>query len=280
MSNECELSEEEKTNVICSLLQQAPPGEYRNVFEDLRILAHDDHLMRYKAAQVCANHTRKNFTAVRVKGENALVTRYNDLGGNRFFDPQIKLSFRFDHLTKRVDKVLLYHSVRKDRAELWRETLNIILESYMRRHFLSGDCRVYKKMIGSNPFFVVCIEAHRHDDICNAVWKSEWTIAFAPPTAQVAGKIDLQAHYFKKANLHWTASKDVRESIYITGRVQFAIEFVKLVEAEESKFQTDLVERLQKLSDKIWRALRRPLPVTRTVISWDKLLTNVKEINN
>ncbi|XP_061496451.1 F-actin-capping protein subunit alpha-3 [Rhineura floridana] len=274
MSKQCELSKEEKIKFICSLLQQAPPGEFRNVFEDLRILVRDDHLMRYEAAQVCANHTRNNFTAVNIKGENALVTRYNDLGGNRFFDPQIKLSFRFDHLSKRADKILLYCGVRTDNSELWRETLNIILESYMKKHFLSGDCRVYRKTLRSNPFFVVCIEGHQYNDVWNSLWKSVWTIAFTPPTSQVVGKIDLQIHYFKKANLHWTASKDVKDCIYLISRVQFAMEFEKLVEAEENKLQTGLVESLQILSDDIWRALRRQLPVTRTVISWDKLLTS------
>ncbi|XP_062990631.1 F-actin-capping protein subunit alpha-3 [Elgaria multicarinata webbii] len=273
MMSEKELSDEEKIELICNLLLQAPPGEFLNVFEDLCVLVCNYHLMRYEAAPVCANHSRNNFTAVSIRGNHALVTRFNHLGGNRFFDPQIKLSFRFDHLTKRVDKLLLYRCIRKDNAELWRETLNVTLESYMKRHFPSGSCCVYRKTLKRSPFFVVCIESHQYQKFWNGLWKSEWTIAFAPPITQILGKINLQIHYFKKANLHWTASKVAKDSIHLINRTQFAMDFEKLIEAEDNIFQIGLMESLQVLSNNIWRTLRRQLPVTRTVIRWEKLLS-------
>uniref|UniRef100_A0A8D0BFZ9 F-actin-capping protein subunit alpha n=1 Tax=Salvator merianae TaxID=96440 RepID=A0A8D0BFZ9_SALMN len=162
-AKENELPKEQKIKLICSLLQQAPPGEFVNVFEDLRILVHDDHLLRHEAAQMCATHTKSNFTSVAIKGENALVTRYNDLGGNRFFDPQNNFSFRFDHLSGRVDKLLLYCCIKRDDVELWRETLNVVLESYVKENFASGDCRVYKKILKSSPFFAqnFCVSMDR-----------------------------------------------------------------------------------------------------------------------
>uniref|UniRef100_A0ABM5GKJ6 F-actin-capping protein subunit alpha n=1 Tax=Pogona vitticeps TaxID=103695 RepID=A0ABM5GKJ6_9SAUR len=271
---EDDLSTEEKINLICGLLQQAPPGEFRNVFEDLRLLVCDDHLMRHEAAQVCANHTRNNFTTVSIRGERSLVTRHNDVGGNRFFDPQSKVSFRFDHLTRRADKILHYQGARRDGVELWRETLNVTLENYVKKHFSSGNCRVYWKTLKSSPFFVVCIESHQYKHFWNALWKSEWTLAITPPVTQVTGSITLQIHYFRKANLHWTASHNIEESIYLINRTQFALDFEKLIESEDNKFQIGLVESLQVLSDEIWKMLRRRLPVTRTEIRWKKLLTS------
>ncbi|XP_044308098.1 F-actin-capping protein subunit alpha-3 [Varanus komodoensis] len=268
-----ELSTAKKIECICSMLRQAPPGEFRNVFEDLCLLVCDEHLMRFEAAQVCANHTRNNFTAVKVRGDYTLVSRFNDLGGNRFFDPQIKLSFRFDHLTARVDKVLLYKCIRKDNVELWRETLNVTLESYMKRHFYSGGCRVYRKTLRSSPFLVVCIESHQYEKFWNGLWKSEWIIAFTPPTTQITGKINLQIHYFEKANLHWTVSKVVKDSIHLINRTQFVLDLAKLIEAEDDKFQIGIMESLQVLSANIWRTLRRHLPITRTAIHWEKLLS-------
>ncbi|XP_053114188.1 F-actin-capping protein subunit alpha-3 isoform X2 [Hemicordylus capensis] len=272
-----DLAKEQKIKFICSLLQQAPPGEFTNVFEDLRILVQDDQLMRLEAAQVSAQHTRNNFTSVTLKGGNALVTRYNDLGGHRFFDPQIKLSFKFDHLSGRADKFLFHHDTIGDDAELWRATLNVALESYMTKHFLSGDCRVFKKNLTSSPFFVVCIEGHQYKplDFWNGLWKSEWTFAFTPPATQIKGNIHLQIHYFKGANLHLTVNEAIEESITLINRAQFALDVTKLIEAEDNKFQIGLVEGLQTLSEEIWTgALRRQLPVTRTVIEWDKVLTS------
>lgn len=270
-----QLSNEEKIKLICTLLQQAPPGEFNNVFEDLRILVDNDNFMRLEAAQVCAHHNRNNITPVKVKGGNSLVTRYNYIGGNRFFDPQIKLSFRFDHLSGKADKFLLHHDAIRDDVELWRATLNVALDSYMESHFSSGGCRVFKKNLTNNPFFVVCIEGHQCPPSESWIgnWKSEWTFAFTPPATQVKGNIHLQLHYFKGVNLHLTANEDIVDFITLVNRTQFAHDFAKLIEAEENKFQTGLVKSLQVLSDELWRTLRRHLTITRTVINWDKLLT-------
>lgn len=275
MTSESELSKKEKTKLICNFLKQARPGEFNHVFEDLRILVNDNNLMRLEAAQVCAHHNRNNCTSVKIKGDNALVTRYNYIGGNRFFDPQIKLSFRFDHLSGRADKFLPHHDTLRGDAELWRGTLNAALESYMESHFSSGCCRVFNKNLTSRPFFVVCIEGHQHppSDSWNCLWKSEWTFAYTPPTTQIKGNIHLQLHYFKGMNLHLTANEDIIESIALMNRTQFAYDFAKLIEAEENKFQIGLVEDLQVSSDEMWRTLRRHLPITRSVINWDKLLT-------
>lgn len=275
MSKECEISEEEKIKIICRLLHQAPPGEFSNIFEDLRILVWDDHLMRNEAAQVYAIHNKNNFTAVRIRGGNFLVTHYNDLGGDRFFDPQSKFSFRFDHLTGKAD-TFLPHGIIGDVAELWRQNLNIALKLYMRKHFASGDCRVFRKNVKNSPFFVVCIAAHQYKPLGfrNSLWKSKWTLAFAPPNTEITGIIHLQIHYFRESNLHMIVKKTVGKSIYLINGGQFALDFAKLIEAEDNKFQMCLVENLQALSDEIWRTLRRQLPITRTAINWDKLLTS------
>ncbi|XP_013911426.1 PREDICTED: F-actin-capping protein subunit alpha-1-like, partial [Thamnophis sirtalis] len=276
-SEETELAKEAAANalkiqLICNLLKQCPPGEFKNVFEDLRFLLCDDKLIKEEVAQVCANHSKKHFTTANIKGDYVLVTRHNDMGGDRFFDPQIKLSFTFDSLNRRADKFLLYCNIRRDRAELWRETLNEILEAYMKRHFISGVCRVYKKTIRNKPFLVVCMESHQNKKSWNILWKSEWIIAITPPVSEVRGDLKVQLHYFRKANLHWTASSTAEGSIYLIHRDQFALDFEKFIEAEDNKFQMDLVKSLYDLSNETWRDFRRRLPVTRTSISWDILM--------
>ncbi|XP_070804006.1 F-actin-capping protein subunit alpha-3 [Pituophis catenifer annectens] len=276
-AEETEIDQEEaakalKIKLICNLLKQCPPGEFKNVFEDLRFLLCDDKLMKQEVAQVCANHSKKNFATANIKGDNVLVTRHNDMEGDRFFDPQIKLSFTFDHLNRRADKILLYCNIRRDKAELWRETLNVTLEAYMKRHFISGVCRVYRKTIRNKPFLVICMESHQNKKFWNFLWKSEWIIAITPPVSEIKGDLKVQLHYFKKGNLHWTASSTAEGSIYLIHRDQFALDFEKFIEAEDNKFQMDLVKSLYDLSNETWREFRRRLPVTRTSISWDILM--------
>ncbi|XP_015279636.1 PREDICTED: F-actin-capping protein subunit alpha-1-like [Gekko japonicus] len=273
MSKEGESPEEEKTKMICGFLHQAPPNEFNDIFEDLRILVMDDQLMRTEAAHECANHNRKNFKAVKLLSGNSLVTHYNDLKGNRFFDPQSTFSFRYDHLTGRTDKFLLQGTIGDD-AELWRSTLNAALNTYMKNYFSSGTCCVFRKDLKSNPYFVVCLEGHQfRTSEFNGLWTSEWTFAFTPPTTEVTGNYRLQIHYFRKANWHLAVDKTVQRSVSLINRVQFAMAFTQLIEAEDNEFQMGLEGNLQELSVDLWKTLRRRIPITRTVIGWDKLLS-------
>ncbi|XP_077197079.1 F-actin-capping protein subunit alpha-3 [Paroedura picta] len=277
MSEEYSPSDKEKIKIICGLLRQAPPNEFNDVFEDLRILVMDDQLMRTEAAHECAHHNKKNFKAVKLQGGNTLLTHYSDLKGNRFFDPQSSFSFRYDHLSGRVDKCLVQDTIGDD-AELWRSTLNIALKMYMKNHFPSGTCCVFRKNIKNNSFFMVCMEAHRFHppEFFNALWTSEWTFAFTPPSTEVTGNYQLQIHYFKKANWHLTVNKEVQRSVSLLNRVQFAINFAQLMEDEDNEFQMALEKTLEELSVELWKTLRRRIPITRTFIDWDELLNKEK----
>ncbi|KQK77687.1 hypothetical protein AAES_122636 [Amazona aestiva] len=113
-----DLCKPEKASLICSLLRQTPPGEFSQVVRDLSALVQDEQLVRQEAAHIGACHNKSNFTPIKINRHTVLLTHYNDLGGNRFFDPQDKFSFEFDHLCWITGKPQL-HGVMLDEGELW-----------------------------------------------------------------------------------------------------------------------------------------------------------------
>ncbi|XP_054672944.1 F-actin-capping protein subunit alpha-3 [Grus americana] len=271
-----ELREPEKVSLICSLLRQSPPGEFGQVVQDISALVRDDKLMRQEAARMGACHNQNNFTPIQINRRTVLLTRYNNLGGNRFFDPQDKFSFEFDHLRGVTSKPQL-HGVMLDEGELWRETLHKGLKAYVSRHFPEGNCCVFRKSLGKRQMFVACIEAHQYQpsNHWNSLWKSDWTFALTPFTTQVTGIFLVQIHYFRDANLHVTVSKSVSETLNVIDRSQFATDFMRFVKAEDTKFHIAILENIQALSEDIWeKYLRRKLPVTRTFMNWNKLLND------
>ncbi|GAB0177129.1 F-actin-capping protein subunit alpha-3 [Grus japonensis] len=271
-----ELREPEKVSLICSLLRQSPPGEFGQVVQDISALVRDDKLMRQEAARMGACHNQNNFTPIQINRRTVLLTRYNNLGGNRFFDPQDKFSFEFDHLRRVTSKPQL-HGVMLDEGELWRETLHKGLKPYVSRHFPEGNCCVFRKSLGKRQMFVACIEAHQYQpsNHWNSLWKSDWTFALTPFTTQVTGIFLVQIHYFRDANLHVTVSKSVSETLNVIDRSQFATDFMRFVKAEDTKFHIAILENIQALSEDIWeKNLRRKLPVTRTFMNWNKLLND------
>nr|XP_009670240.1 PREDICTED: F-actin-capping protein subunit alpha-3 [Struthio camelus australis] len=260
--------------LVCSLLHQAPPGEFAQVVQDLQALVQDQELLRREATRARARHNKSHFPPARINGHTVLVTRYNDLGGNRFFDPQDKLSFAFDHLSGLAGQYQL-HDVLLDEGELWRGALQKGLAAYVSCHFPAGNCSVFRKNVRETQIFVACIEAHHYQPsgYWNGLWKSDWTLALTPATTQVTGIFFLQMHYFNGANLHVTVSKSVSEPLKVIDRSQLAIDFVKFVKAEDTKLHVAILENMQALSEDIWgKNLRRKLPITRTFINWNRLL--------
>ncbi|NXI74548.1 CAZA3 protein, partial [Anseranas semipalmata] len=266
----------EKVSLICSLLRQSPPGEFGQVVQDLYALVQDDDLVRQEAANVGANHNKNNFTPVEVNGSTVLLTHYNDLGRNRFFYPQDKFSFEFDHLSGITSKTHL-HSVMLDEGELWRGALHKGLNAYVNCHFPVGNCCVFKKSVGKRQMFVACIEAHLYQPSkhWNGLWKSDWTFALTPIMTRVTGIFLLQLHYFRDANLHVTVRKSVSNSVHVIDRRQFVSDFVKFVKTEDNKIHTAILQNIQALSEDMWRKnLRRRLPITRTFMNWKELLND------
>ncbi|KAM9276336.1 LOW QUALITY PROTEIN: F-actin-capping protein subunit alpha-3 [Cariama cristata] len=271
-----ELHKPEKVS-ICSLLHQSPPGEFGQVV-DLPALAQDDKLVRQEAACVRVCHNKNDFTPIQINGHTVLLTHHNSLEGNRFFNPQDKFSFEFDHLCGATSKPQL-HGVMLDEGELW-QALHKGLKAYVSCCFPVGNCCVFKKSRGKRQLFVACMEAHQYQlSNHNSLWKSDWTCALTPFTTHVIGIFLLQIHCFRDASLHVTVSKSVSETLNVIDQSQFATDFVKFVKAEDTKFHIAILENIQALSEDIWeKNLWRKLPVTHIFMNWNKLL-NPQHLN-
>ncbi|XP_040579051.1 F-actin-capping protein subunit alpha [Lepeophtheirus salmonis] len=268
------LSDTEKVRITSDFLLHSPPGEFNEVFNDVRVLLNNDTLLKEGASGAFSRYNKDQLTPVRMEGGGyCLITEYNDLGGGRFYDARSCQSFKYDHLRKEASD---YQPHTPDKEwEPLRAAIETEATSYTLNHFKHGICCTFIADSEENgKSIVVCIEDHQFQpkNYWNGRWRSRWSIKLSD--GEVTGLLKVQVHYYEDGNVQLVTSKEVKDTLNISAKDNSsASNLAALMERYESEYQTAISENYQTMSDTTFKALRRQLPVTRTKIDWNKIVS-------
>jgi len=272
MAGEELVSDSEKVQVVTNFLLHAPPGEFDEVFNDVRVLLNNDNLLTEGAASAFSQYNKDQLLPVKL-GESevqGIVTDHNDLGDGRFSDPRSKQSFKYDHLRKEATDLQPW-TTDCEGAEGLRSAIETEIVGYVKNHYKHGVTAVFSKEAGKS--FVVCIEDHQYSpkNFWNGRWRSQWTVNINGSKAEVLGVLKVQVHYYEEGNVQLVSSKEVKENISVGSDLETSKALVKLMKDSEEEYQSGISENYQTMSDTTFKALRRALPVTKTKVDWDKI---------
>jgi len=267
-----------KVKIASNFIKNAPPGEFNEVFNDVRILLNNDRLLKEEASGAFAEYNIEQFTPCKITGTDdlVLITKHGNLNGAQFFDPASKQQFSYDHLRKEANEIEPY--IAEDESETWRAAVDSAVRSYLKNHYPSGALSVYSTASGSDITITICIEDHQFQpkNFWNGRWRSEWSVVFneaALETAEVKGHCKLQVHYYEDGNVQLVSNKDIEKDLSFNDASSLGKELANFIETAESEYQRAIGENYQMMSDTTFKALRRQLPITRTKVDWNKIVS-------
>ncbi|KAI6657371.1 F-actin-capping protein subunit alpha [Oopsacas minuta] len=268
-----QLSDGDRVKIASNFICLTPPGEFVEVFNDIRILLNNDTLLKEKGGNSFAKYNKDQFTPVKLTDErSALISHHSQLPDGRFFDPTSRSTFKYDHLRREVS------DIRKDwspnQTESYREAVDKETLSYINEHFTTGAATVFGTVDGNNFKIVLCIENHKFSstNFWNARWRSEWNATFTPRGAvEVKGILKVQVHYYEAGNVQLVSSKEIKDRYQDDGEPAFAKKLVEIIRGSETHFQEALNENYRTMNSTTFKALRRALPITHTKLDWLKI---------
>lgn len=181
-----------QAEIVEGFILDAPPGEFREVLNDVRILLDDDNLLTEKGTGVFATYCQEQLTPIRLKGADdavssrncnlpwshsshrilfsfpidtprllqTLITKFNvDNKTGRYFDPRSKKSFKYDFIKEEAGDILDWTP--DEVSEPWRAALQDAWALYAKNHYTNPTSAVFASTSDGQITLTACIEGHQ-----------------------------------------------------------------------------------------------------------------------
>ncbi|KAK4635322.1 F-actin-capping protein subunit alpha [Fulvia fulva] len=246
-----------KEATVASFIQSAPPGEV-----DIKALASNQPALLSSLEPAFKQYNEEQYTTVKLPGssESTLISQYNSLGGNRYFDTASQTSFEVDHAAQKASNTQ-QHPLEGQHSDLVRSLIKSF-STFSTEHFPSSTIGVY--LTDSGIALILVANKYSPQNFWNGRWRS--TYILDPSSNALSGTVKADVHYYEDGNVRMSTSKKIE--VDTSGA---ADSVVREIAKAENMFQEELNRGFGQLAEGSFKGLRRQLPVTRQKVEWEKI---------
>jgi capping protein alpha len=270
-----QVSDNDKRNISVSFLKSAPPGEFIEVFTDVRKLLNNDQLLNSIAPTSFKEYNTDQYLIVRQDDLKGIISQIGEVGGNQYLEPKSKRVFTFDHIKLAVTNVgPAPGNLFENDVESWRSPFENDALKYVDDFYQELGCgAVYGTKSGGKTVitFLISSSLFNPDNFYNGRWRSSYTITISGGQANIKGNIRLNVHFYEEGNVQLVSNVNKEVNVPANSPEAFAKAAVDAISKLENDFHNSLDNHYDTMSTTTFKALRRALPVSRQLMNWNAL---------
>ncbi|PYH85127.1 F-actin-capping protein subunit alpha [Aspergillus uvarum CBS 121591] len=254
-------------DIASSFIEGAPPGELADVVADVKSLTSDGPDIIPSLAPAFERYNETQLATVKLPGasQEVLISEYNKLEGNRYFDVESQTSFEVDHVTQEASAAQSY-VLESQNADLIKSLLKS-LGAHALEHYRNCSYGVYPIEEDSAVAIVLVANRYSPNNFWNGRFRSIYTVPVSSESTTISGKIQVDVHYYEDGNVALNTAKPI--SLSVTSSDAGAI--VSRIAGAERDYQEDLNRAFVQMAEGSFKGLRRQLPITRQKVEWEKV---------
>ncbi|KGO73964.1 WASH complex, F-actin capping protein, alpha subunit [Penicillium italicum] len=250
-----------------SFIEGAPPGELADVVADVQALTSEGENIIPSLLPAFKRYNETQLATVKLPGssQEVIVSGFNELENNRYFDPESQTSFEVDHTTQTASGAQSY-TLESEHADLIKSLLKSF-GVHAREHYPNSSYGVYPIENDSAVAIVLVANRYSPNNFWNGRFRAIYQLPVSSSSSTLTGNIHVDVHYYEDGNVALNTTKPINISIPSVS----ADSIVSRVAAAERDYQEALNRAFVQTSEGVFKGLRRQLPITRQKVEWEKV---------
>ncbi|KAN0084648.1 F-actin-capping protein subunit alpha [Elaphomyces granulatus] len=255
------------TEIASSFIEGAPPGELADVVADIKALTVDGPDILPSLEPAFERYNETQLATVKLPGGNqeVIISQYNKLGPNQYYDVESQVSFAFDHASQKVSAVQP-HRFDSRNADLIKSLIKS-LSVHAREHYPSCSYGAYPAENDTAVAILLVANRYSPNNYWNGRFRTVYIVPISSTSSAITGNIHVDVHYYEDGNVALSTTKPVSVSVSSLS----ANTILSRIAAAERDYQEELTRAFSRLAEDAFKGLRRQLPITRQKVEWEKV---------